>query len=793
MNMSELWSYAPQADSRAVLRGKAWRITVLTDRLIRLEYDETGAFRDSATQLALNRSFPVPAFTVAESGKALTVETEFLRLTYDRNPFSPEGLSVMLKGQFGAYTSVWHFGEPDPRNRNLGGTARTLDEADGEIPLEDGLFSLHGWTVLEDSGSMTLEEDGRLTPPDSGETDLYFFGYGRDYRAALRDYFRLSGPPPVLPRFALGNWWSRYYRYSQQEYQDLMLRFRREEIPLSVAVLDMNWHRTDHDPKLGTGWTGYSWDRSMFPEPEKLLSWLHEQGLRVTLNDHPADGLRPGEDFYPALARKLGEDPASGRSFPFDAADEAFLTAFRETVLVPLERMGVDFWWIDWQQQGGSSVPGMNPLFVLNHTRFLHALEAGLPPLILSRYAGPGSHRYPAGFSGDTCATWDSLAFQPFFTAVSANIGYGWWSHDIGGHMHGKKDPELTLRWVQFGVFSPVLRLHSSCNIFMEKEPWAFPHEIAEGMKAALRLRHRLIPWLYTQSLLARESGSLLFRPLYHDDPENRESYTARGEYCFGQELIAAPVTRPADPLTGLAETDVFLPRGRWTDFFTGRRYQGGYGMKQYRRLTETPVFVREGSILPLDAARVPENGAPLPETILLRVFPGADTEAELLEDNGLLPEHPDYRQVRTRFLLKEDQGLTLEILPPEGCLELLPRNRQYLVELNGCGEVPPDAPSLPCEASYDPERRALTLIPRGAVSEGLTLRWNLKPVLPPIDLCAELRKLLFPAGISFDLKQDILSLAESVPPGTVLLAALRRLDLPESLFGAILELCCAE
>ena len=163
------------------------------------------------------------------------------------------------------------------------------------------------------------------------------------------------------------------------------------------------------------------------------------------------------------MARRWASTPTSELPIDFDPADPAFLEAYLEVLHHPLEAEGVDFWWLDWQQGGVTRIPGLDPLWLLNHFHFLDSGRATAgAPLTFSRYAGVGSHRYPIGFSGDTVITWASLDFQPYFTATASNVGYGWWSHDIGGHFFGGKDDELTVRWTQLGVFSPIMRLHSS-------------------------------------------------------------------------------------------------------------------------------------------------------------------------------------------------------------------------------------------------------------------------------------------------------------------------------------------
>src|SRR5688500_18689993 len=200
-----------------------------------------------------------------------------------------------------------------------------------------------------------------------------------------------------------------------------MDRFRDDGIPLSVAVLDMDWHLVDIDPTYGSGWTGYTWNTDLFPDPAGFLGELHDRGLATSLNVHPAEGVHAHEAAYPALAKRMGIDPETGAPVQFNPTDPDFLEAYFEELHHPLEDQGVDFWWLDWQQGGVTRVPGLDPLWLLNHFHFLDSGRAGRRPLTFSRYAGIGSHRYPIGFSGDTLITWESLDFQPSFTARASN------------------------------------------------------------------------------------------------------------------------------------------------------------------------------------------------------------------------------------------------------------------------------------------------------------------------------------------------------------------------------------
>lgn len=360
----------------------------------------------------------------------------------------------------------------------------------------------------------------------------------------------------------------------------------------------------------------------------------------------------------------------------------------------------MDFWWIDWQQGNTSAIPGLDPLWVLNELHYRDNGRDGKRGLILSRYAGPGSQRCPVGFSGDTIMSWKSLAFQPRFTAMAANAGYPWWSHDIGGHMNGVRDDELSVRWVQLGVFSPILRLHSSCSPFTGKEPWSYGLEAELAMEDALRLRHRLLPYLYTAMERTFRLGEALVRPLYYRWPESPEAYSAPDQYLFGPSLMVCAVTRPMDARLKRASVTAWLPEGYWFDFTTGQIYTGGRLMKLWRALDEYPVLAPAGAIIPLSEDPRADR---LPAELTLRLFAGADGEIELYEDDGESIRSESARTV-VRFSWETGE-LTLQAA---GALRLLPSSRTWHVEAVGFAptEVMLDGETM--ETSYDPARNAV-------------------------------------------------------------------------------------
>lgn len=786
----------PKARQENILQGEKYRITVLTEGLIRLEYSEEGLFRDQATQCVWNRDFPKANFRYEETQDKLEIFTAMVHVIYDKQKFSKNGLSIQAVGNFSAYHSIWHYGEDF---QDLKGTARTLDEADGAIPLERGIIGRNGFSLMDDSKSLLMREDGWVEPGIGKGQDLYFWGYGHQYKRALKDFYYLCGKSPMVPRYALGNWWSRYYKYTQDSYKALMERFEREEIPFSVAVIDMDWHLVDIDSKYGSGWTGYTWNRQLFPQPQEFLDWLHEKNMHVTLNIHPADGIRAYEEVYPEMAQALGVDWEQEQPVNFDASSPEFMEACFQYIYRPMEEQGVDFWWLDWQSGGISPVEGLDPLWMLNHYHYLDSGRDGKRPMTFSRYAGPGSHRYPIGFSGDTIVTWKSLDFQPYFTATASNIGYGMWSHDIGGHMRGIKDDVMAGRWLQFGVFSPVMRLHSSSSEFNGKEPWRYRADIRDMMKEFLRLRHKLVPYLYTMSYRAYLEDIPLVIPMYYNNPEEEEAYEVPNEYEFGDQLICAPVTTPQIEKLNVGKVKVWLPEGSWTDIFTGMKYRGGRSLNMYRGITSIPVLAKEGAILPMTEEL--ENIGENPKSLHIHLYSGGEGEFTLYEDDNITDEYKQGKGVKTKMHLSwETKGDSFSavfiIEKPEGNTELLPPEREYVVELHGVAccetEVKAEGEAISGRTTYH-EERASVQVKLERISRDKTLQVyfrNGKETKNAIaDQCFAF---LNQAEISFALKDRLYQLILDTEDKTILLSQLQSMELDRDLLGVLTEIIAA-
>ena len=667
------------------------RFTVISDGAVRMEYAPDGQFVDTKSFVAVQRAYPAADYRV-KRGAWIEIATPKMVLRYKKNsgPFTASNLSVRSpKGA--AVPFVWKPGMQ--QKGNLKGTYRTLDGYDGDtyvyderrpkMPIEDGLLATDGWTLIDDSDNFLFDGDKEWEwvekRPDDGAQDWYFLAYGHDYKAALRDFTLFAGKMPLPPRYAFGYWWSRYWAYSDKELRTLVKNFRAYDIPLDVLVIDMDWHYTDGDRG---GWTGWSWNRTLFPDPAKFLRWLDGEGIRSTFNLHPADGVRCGEDSYADVARDMGIDPASKQTVPWVSSDKKFIRSIFRRILTPMERDGVDFWWLDWQQQPTDpAVEGLSNTWWLNYV-FFSDMEKNrdVRPMLYHRWGGLGNHRYQIGFSGDASITWASLDFQPYFNSTASNVLYGYWSHDIGGHhMADRIDPELYIRWMQFGALSPVMRTHSAKSAGLKKEVWNFAPEHADILRSTIRQRYALAPYIYTMARKAYDEGISLCRPMYYEWPEASEAYAFRNQYLFGDDILVAPVTAPGKE--GYATVQVWLPEGKWYEWQTGTMLDGGRIVERTFALDEYPVYVRAGAILPMYGDTVKNLNAN-DEEILLTLFPGGSGEFSLYEDNG---DDKRYAAEFARTHLKSVRNgnlLTVTVGKRTGDYRGMPAERKFSVKV---------------------------------------------------------------------------------------------------------------
>jgi alpha-glucosidase (family GH31 glycosyl hydrolase) len=651
------------------------RFTVVTPNLIRMEYAADDKFVDEPSWFARNRDVRFTGYEVQRTADSLTIETPVIKLVYvdDAKPFHEGNLHAEIKK--GNDISTWKAGQSS--DANLGGTQKTLDQARKAMPIPDGIISRDGWYVLDDSKSVLSTSDWFEARPNNGALDWYLFGYGLDYKAALKSLTTVSGSIPLPRKYTMGLWYSRYWPYSADDFKQIVNEYHQHDFPLDVLVIDMDWH-TD-------GWTGYTWNPKLIPDGPGLLNWVHQQGLAVTLNDHPAEGVQPKEAMYADFMKAMGEDPASNKTIPFDAGSKKYLDTFYQYTHEPLIKEGVDFWWLDWQQYyEARSLPQVENLAMLNDYYFKKTSSDGKRGQSFSRWAYAGDQRNPIHFSGDADTGWKMLTFEVPFTSTAGNIGCFFWTHDIGGHMGGRNEESYT-RWCQFGALSAALRSHSTRNAEMDRRPWTYPDWAEKSMQNSFHVRAKLLPYIYTSARDATQSSVPMIRPMYMDHPEIEEAYHNGQQYTLGDNLLVAPITMPGIGPNRLAWQHVWFPEGQWYQYFTGEKYEAPVSAVAASDINEFPLFVRGG--VPLPEQPYVERPATAPLThLVLRCFPGADKKtgtSSLYEDDGISDDYTKGGLATTALSYSRDGSkITVKVAPAQGMYKGQPAKRSYTVIL---------------------------------------------------------------------------------------------------------------
>jgi len=667
--------------STIVYEGQA-RFTILSTRLIRLEWSATKEFVDAKTWLVQSRQIQdqPPAFNVTRNDTHLIIVTKYVTLEYLRSAtttFNQHNIrATILVNEDKGQTVVWNAIPGEEYDGNLLGTVRTLDgNRDSKLeldcrnqPRDDlhctyGIISRRGYALVDDTHHPQFDNDTNWswiidkqypTPeqstcqavpsaerrncgsfnnidqqecqnrgccfqapsqcfyPSQAQQDLYLFGHGHAYQQAMLEFTRLAGSIPLPPRYVFGVFFSRYWAYAEYEERQIVTEYIQHDVPLDVIVTDMDWHITFYKQASqgkkdqageSIGWSGFTFDKHLFPDHQHFLAWCKQLGLKNTLNVHPASGIQPWEEKYVQMAQAMGIDPSTGHYVPFNVTDKKYTTAWQTIVLNALQDAGIDLWWLDWQQgETGwmNNIPYTNPTFWLNYVFTSDHYFGQNRPVLLHRWGGLGNHRYQVGFSGDVIPSWDTLSFQPRFTATAANVGYGYWSHDLGGHVL-PPEPELYTRWLQWGAFSPMFRTHCTKNANNDRRLWTYPWPYQNNLARFTRLRQALIPYLYTNARRTYDTGLSVVLPMYYYYPENDEAYSFSNQYFFGSDIFASPISQPVSNSTGLVQNWPiwFPPNNQWVNFFTGD-LQASPSSKQSFTLDEMPVYAKVGSIIPL-------------------------------------------------------------------------------------------------------------------------------------------------------------------------------------------------
>ena len=664
-----------KSDKKAVVQGPNYRLSIISERIIRLEYSQDGRFSDKPTQLVRRRNIGLPDFSVRQDANILEITTKYFSLNYIKGqPFygtkvdPMKNLKITLLSRERDRCKDWYVGHPEARNL-LG----NMVGVDVNVPnnLKKGIYSIDGFASIDDSFSKVIEEDGTLADPIPNHLDIYVFMYDLDFRQALFDYFKMTGAPALIPRYALGNWWSRNTIYDDNSIHDLIRKFEKKMIPISVMAFDHDWHIRNlgdfKDLKAG-----YTFNSFMFSDPKNMINEFHRRGIRVGLVIDPTEGIYPHEQYYAQASEYL--QITDGSIIPFDPLNPKHIDVMFKMFLHPLEAIGVDFFWND--STGNMDI---NKLWALNHYLYLDSgRNSNKRALILSRGGIYAPHRYPVLYGGSSEISWKNLKELPFMYLNAANIGVSWWSHDVGGNHGGIEDGELYLRYIQLNTFGPILRFHGARGRYYKKEPWLWDAKTENIAADYLRLRHRLIPYLYTEAYNYTKSGIPLIQPFYYNYMWVYDDDLYRNQYYFGSQLLVCPILEPKDPVMNRTIHRFFVPDGIWYDFVTGKKFPGNKKYVSFFKEDDYPVFAHAGSIIPF-SNRSDYNNIGLPTDLEIQIFPGVSNTYTLYEDDGItslyregyfLKTSIDYNYMRNNY--------TVIIRSIDGKSGIVPERRNY-------------------------------------------------------------------------------------------------------------------
>lgn len=660
---------------KSVIKGEKYRITVLTERLLRLEYNEDGIFEDRATEVVFNRRFDVPKFEIFEDATTLTITTEYFKLFYVKNaPFKSRSLStnnnlkVELLEQLDASkpNRFWYYGAPEVKNYGTPGFELFEKK---KLKFKKGLFSVDGYVTIDDSKSMIIDEDGTFVDRTDGGIDLYLFVYLKDFSKCLIDYYKITGFTPLIPRYALGNWWNRNYKYGDKKLNQLVTLFHENKVPFSTIILNSEWHLKNEKKYTDTGFT---FNNKIFSNPKAMIDFLHSKGIKIGLTINPFEGFTNIDPIYSETIKYI--KPNKDGIIPFNVFDPRIIDIYLKFYIHQLDNLGVDYYFIDY-----SDKDRLHDLFVLKHYQYYDMMRyTNRRPLLYGYNSEVCPHRYSVLYSGKSIVSWDTLRNLPLFNVNSSNSGVTWWSHDIGGYHNGTEDDELYIRFVQLGAFSPILKLCSEAGKYYKREPWRWDIKTFDITREYLQLRHRLIPYIYSEAYRLSRYGIPLLQPLYYSNPEMYDDPLYHNEYYFGSQFFVSPILTSKDHIMDRVIHKFYIPAGTWYDFITGKKFPGNHRYVSFFRDQDYPVFVKMGAIIPM-ASGDDIYGTKSPKDMEIQIFPGQSNTYIMYEDDG-----------DTNLYLKNDYVLTsidynympnnytVIIRTLEGKGDIIPPSRNY-------------------------------------------------------------------------------------------------------------------
>ena len=647
------------SDKESYIMGNKYRFTVLSPRLIRLEYSADGIFEDRPTALVINRSFPKVNYSITESETLIQIATEVFTLTYVKDKeLKSNTLSSNIKAVINNTKIEWQLNNPEAKN--LRSINFSIDSIKDKIILDKGLYSLDGFCIIDDSSNPVLDENDSFIQRKPGVKDLYLFMYNKDFEGCLSDYFTLTGYPSLIPRYALGAWWYKNDKYTTDDINNLITRFNNDNIPISIFLLGDYWHdnTNNYTPVI---------------DLRSVSAYLNNYNIKLGVTINPKLEIKKGSNEYNIISNYFN----SG-NFNFIPLTNDKLGIYLNLFINNLETLGVSIFSIDYN----------NPLDRINLWKFNH-YHCGRREvinqrgLVLSRNAGIAPHRYPIIFSGKTKVNWTTLNLLPRYNLQGYNMGISFIAHPIGGYSGGVEEDELYLRYIQFACFSPIFLLASEGGKYYKREPWKWNSIIQNHIISYMNLRYKLIPYLYSESYNYHKTGHGIIKPFYYDYPKIYDDTLYNNQYFFGRDFFVAPITNRKNTVIKRVMKKVFVPNGIWFDFLQGKQYTGNKYYSNFYRDEDYPVFVKAGAIIPMQTV-VKED---IPITLEVAIYPLASSEYSLYEDDGFSKNYTKGMYMITKFNYQyEPDNYTFSISKIDGKNLLSTRN--YIIRFKNTRNI---------------------------------------------------------------------------------------------------------
>ena len=644
-----------------IIQGKKFRFTILTERLIRLEYSPTGTFEDRPTQRVIYRKFPKTPFEATQTDMLIQVTTKYFTLNYVKEkPFSSGKLTpgTNLKIVLNNTDKYWYY--EHPQARNFGGITYSLDQFKPPLKLEKGLYSTDGFAIIDDADSLVLDSNGNFVLRENNNTDLYLFMYRKDLGLCLQDYYKLTSYPFLIPRYALGNWWHKNHPYTTEELKQLLTNFSENKVPISTILLGHNWN-LEGDPFI------YDENKINLKELKQILNH-HKMKLGLTLN--PNLSAKNGSPTFQAIANDLKN--LETNEYSFLPLDNQKLNIYATYGIRNWLSLGIDAFYIDY-----NNIKDKKVLSLLDH--YCYASEEMLQNkrgAVLSRNHQYASHRNQIIFTGETNVDWNTLEILPRYNATASNNGLSFIASPIGGYSGGIEDFELYIRYIQLGVFSSMLIISSDDGKYYKREPWRWNISEEAIIKKYLTLRNQLIPYIYTECYTYSKNGSPLIQPLYYKYPKIYDEPLYKNQYFFGSNMLICPITKKKNPIMNRVVQRMFIPEGTWYELESGKKYPGNKYYMSFYKDEDYPIFCREGSIIPLSL----DEGTELPINMEIIIFPGNNGTYKLYEDDGISTNYKNGSFSITEFNFQYQMNNYELIIQNTINPGLLPQTRNYKI-----------------------------------------------------------------------------------------------------------------